>query len=99
MALRLLLPDGRIKHVRAVARVRQEGRGLEYVGALSDMTVARQAEVALLQAQAENAHMARIATLSELTASIAHEVNQPLAAIVTNGEAALRWLAAGQDRG
>jgi signal transduction histidine kinase len=42
--------------------------------------------------QAELAHAARVSTLGELTASIAHEVNQPLAAIVTNGEAALRWL-------
>ena len=43
--------------------------------------------------QAELAHVTRVTTLGELTASIAHEVNQPLAAIVTNGEATLRWLA------
>jgi signal transduction histidine kinase len=93
---RLLMPDGTVKHLRAVARARRgEGNGLEYVGALSDVTATRQAEHALLQAQAELAHVARIATLSELTTSIAHEVNQPLAAIVTNGEAGLRWL----DRG
>lgn len=49
-------------------------------------------EQALAQAHAELAHAARVATLGELTASIAHEVNQPLAAIVTNGNAALRWL-------
>jgi PAS domain S-box-containing protein len=46
----------------------------------------------LQQVQAEFAHAARISTLGELTASIAHEVNQPLAAIATNGEAGLRWL-------
>jgi len=45
-----------------------------------------------MHAQSELAHFARISTLGELTASIAHEVNQPLAAIVTSGEAGLRWL-------
>ena len=57
-----------------------------------DITERKQAEEALLAVQAELAHAARTATLGELTASIAHEVNQPLAAIVTNGQAALRWL-------
>ncbi|MHB0771226.1 PAS domain-containing sensor histidine kinase [Bradyrhizobium sp. 5.13L] len=57
-----------------------------------DITERRQTQDALLAAQAELAHAARVATLGELTASIAHEVNQPLAAIVTSGEAGLRWL-------
>ena len=57
-----------------------------------DITERKQAQDALLAAQAELAHAARVATLGELTASIAHEVNQPLAAIVTSGEAGLRWL-------
>ena len=57
-----------------------------------DITERRHAQDALLAAQAELAHAARVATLGELTASIAHEVNQPLAAIVTSGEAGLRWL-------
>lgn len=57
-----------------------------------DVTERKQAQDALLHAQAELAHAARVATLGELTASIAHEVNQPLMATVTNGEAALRWL-------
>ncbi len=57
-----------------------------------DVTERRQAQDALLAAQSELAHAARVATLGELTASIAHEVNQPLAAIVTSGEAGLRWL-------
>ena len=51
------------------------------------------AERMLQHVQAEFAHAARVATLGELTASIAHEVNQPLTAIVTNSEASLRWLA------
>jgi PAS domain S-box-containing protein len=57
-----------------------------------DISERRQSQNALLAAQAELAHAARVATLGELSASIAHEVNQPLAAIVTNGEAGLRWL-------
>jgi phosphoglycerate-specific signal transduction histidine kinase len=51
-----------------------------------------EAEVALQEAQAELAHIARALTVGELATSIAHEVNQPLAAIVTNAEACLRWL-------
>ncbi|WP_245328880.1 PAS domain S-box protein [Bradyrhizobium centrolobii] len=57
-----------------------------------DITERKQSQDALLAAQAELAHAARVATLGELSASIAHEVNQPLAAIVTSGEAGLRWL-------
>ena len=57
-----------------------------------DITERRDSQDALLAAQAELAHAARVATLGELTASIAHEVNQPLMAIVTAGEAGLRWL-------
>jgi C4-dicarboxylate-specific signal transduction histidine kinase len=58
-----------------------------------DVTESKHAQEALQQAQAELAHVTRVTTLGELTASIAHEVNQPLAAIVTSGEACLRWLA------
>jgi PAS domain S-box-containing protein len=57
-----------------------------------DITERERAQRALEQAQSALAHVSRISTLGELTASIAHEVNQPLAAIVTNGEACLRWL-------
>jgi C4-dicarboxylate-specific signal transduction histidine kinase len=57
-----------------------------------DITERNKTQEALQQAQAELAHVARLTTLGELTASIAHEVNQPLAAIVTNGEACLRWI-------
>lgn len=58
----------------------------------TDITERRRSQEALQKAQAELAHVTRVTTLGELTASIAHEVNQPLAAIVTNGEACLRWL-------
>ncbi|BDG74360.1 hypothetical protein Rmf_42890 [Roseomonas fluvialis] len=57
-----------------------------------DITERRQAQDALLAAQADLAHAARTATLGELSASIAHEVNQPLMAVVTDGQAGLRWL-------
>jgi PAS domain S-box-containing protein len=58
----------------------------------NDITERNRAQEALQLAQAELAHVSRLTTLGELTASIAHEVNQPLAGIVTNGEACLRWL-------
>jgi PAS domain S-box-containing protein len=66
-----------------------------YRGTGNDITAtirADHAEQALREAQAELAHVTRVTTLGELTASIAHEVNQPLAAVVANAEACLRWL-------
>jgi C4-dicarboxylate-specific signal transduction histidine kinase len=60
--------------------------------AIVDMTDKVKAQNDLVEMQANFAHAARISSLGELTASIAHEVNQPLAAITANGEAALRWL-------
>jgi PAS domain S-box-containing protein len=59
-----------------------------------DITERQRAEETLRQTQAELAHVARVATLGEMAASIAHEINQPLAAIVNNASASLRWLAA-----
>jgi PAS domain S-box-containing protein len=59
---------------------------------IMDVTERNRTQEALQQAQDQLAHVARVTTLGELTASIAHEVNQPLAAIVTNGQACLRWL-------
>ena len=67
-------------------------RPIEIMETNTDITARRQAQEALHRAQEELAHVTRVATLGELTASIAHEVNQPLAAIVTNGQACLRWL-------
>jgi PAS domain S-box-containing protein len=72
-----------------------KGRFLGYRGTGTDITAlirADQAEQALRKAQAELAHVTRVTMLGELTASIAHEVNQPLAAVVANAEASLRWL-------
>jgi PAS domain S-box-containing protein len=90
---RLLMPDGSVKHVHVVAHaVRSEAGQLEFIGAVVDVTATKQAEEKLHKAQAELAHVTRVTTLGELTASIAHEVNQPLAAVVANAEACLRWL-------
>lgn len=90
---RLLLPGGRVKHLHVVAHVTDglEGRQ-QLIGAVMDVTQARQTEMQLRQTQNELARASRITALGELSASIAHEVGQPLAAIVTNGEACLRWL-------
>ena len=71
------------------------GRFLGYRGVSTDITAvirAEQAEQALRKAQAELAHVTRVTTLGELTASIAHEINQPLAALITNAEACMSWL-------
>jgi PAS domain S-box-containing protein len=90
---RLLLPDGSVKNIRVVAHaVRNEAGQLEFNGALMDITAAKRAEEELIRAQRELARVARATTLGELTASIAHEINQPLGAMVANGNAGLRWL-------
>ncbi|MYM67865.1 PAS domain-containing protein [Pseudoduganella sp. FT55W] len=90
---RLLMPDGELKYVHVLARPRHTNDGeIEYLGALTDVTAAVLAEQALHRSQVQLAHATRVTMLGELAASIAHEVNQPLAAISTNGEACLRWL-------
>ena len=90
---RLLLPDGSIKHVHATAHaVEDASGGIEFVGAVTDVTARKRAEDKLHEAQAELAHVTRVTALGELAASIAHEVNQPLAAVVANAAACLRWL-------
>jgi PAS domain S-box-containing protein len=90
---RLLMPDGAIRHLHVVARAAtDEAARLQFVGAIMDVTEAKQAEQKLHEAQSELARVTRLTTLGELSASIAHEIGQPLAAIVTNGEACLRWL-------
>jgi PAS domain S-box-containing protein len=90
---RLLMPDGSVKYLHVVAHaLRDEAGELAFVGAVMDVTAAKRAEEAVHEAQAELAHVTRMTTLGELTASIAHEVNQPLTGIVINGAACLRWL-------
>ena len=90
---RLLMPDGSVKYVHVVAHaIRDQADRLEFIGAVVDVTATKQAEEKLHKAQMELAHVTRVTTLGELTASIAHEVNQPLTAVVANADAALRWL-------
>jgi len=90
---RLLLPDGSTRHVRAVAHAVRDPSGQpRFFGAVMDLTASKRAEEALNRARAELAHVSRVTTLSALTASIAHEVNQPLAGIITNAGTCLRML-------
>jgi two-component system, LuxR family, sensor kinase FixL len=70
----------------------KNGRPVAALETNTDITAGTRVQEALHKTQSALAHAARVATLGELSASIAHEVNQPLAAIVTNGEAAVRWL-------
>jgi C4-dicarboxylate-specific signal transduction histidine kinase len=90
---RFVTPDGRAIDVFMTA-VRPEVKndwGISIVGFI-DISERVRAREMLQRVQAEFAHAARVSMLGELTASIAHEVNQPLAAMRTNGETALRWL-------
>ncbi|MEX3936397.1 PAS domain-containing protein [Paraburkholderia phymatum] len=92
---RLLLPDGSIKYVHIQAHAtRHPQDGLDYIGAAQDMTERRESEEALLALRAELAHLSRVNSLGALTAAIAHEINQPLAGIVTNASTGLRMLSA-----
>jgi PAS domain S-box-containing protein len=93
----LRLKDGTTMYaaVSGIPRFDSCGRFLGYRGGACDVTAmvrANQLETSLRQAQVELAHITRLTTLGELTASIAHEVNQPLAGVVGNGAACLRWL-------
>jgi PAS domain S-box-containing protein len=92
-AFRILTDLGAVKHVRGVAHFVEQiaGRPM-FVGALQDVTESMVAEEALNRARAELARVARITSLSTLTASIAHEVNQPLSGIITNAATCLRML-------
>ncbi|PYN83058.1 MAG: hypothetical protein DMD96_03745 [Candidatus Rokuibacteriota bacterium] len=91
--------DGSVVYIAASGKpvFDADGRFLGYRGVSSDVTAAvraDQAEKALHQAQSELARVTRVTTLGELAASIAHEVNQPLAAIGADADACLNWLAA-----
>jgi PAS domain S-box-containing protein len=92
---RLLMPDHSVKYLHVVARAtRDQDGGLEYLGAVQDVTERRRSQEALDQARSELAHVARVTSLGALSASIAHEVSQPLSGIVTNASTCLRMLAA-----
>jgi signal transduction histidine kinase len=90
---RLRMPDEKVKHIQVVARAfRNEAGDVEFVGAVMDVTAMRVAERELHKTRTDLAHVTRVTSLGELTASIAHEVYQPLGAVVFNAEACMSWL-------
>ena len=92
---RLQMPDHSVKYLHMVAHAtRDQDDRLEYIGAIQDVTQRRLSDEALGKARSELAHVARVTTLGALTASIAHEVNQPLSGIITNASTGLRMLGA-----
>jgi PAS domain S-box-containing protein len=92
---RIVTRSGAVKHLHAVGRrIEQIADRPVYVGAIQDVSESKLAEQALSRANAELNRVARVTALSALTASIAHEVNQPLAGIITNASTCLRMLAA-----
>ena len=91
---RILLPNATIRYIHTVGHpvLGACGDPLQFVGSSTDITERKRAEESLRQAQADLAHVNRVTTMGELTASVAHEVNQPIAAAVTNAKTCLRWL-------
>jgi PAS domain S-box-containing protein len=95
---RILLPDGTVKYTHTVGHpvLNASGEVEQFVCTMMDVTERKKAEEAreaLRQAQTDLARVSRVTTMGELTASLAHEVNQPIAAASTNANTCLRWLA------
>jgi predicted ATPase/signal transduction histidine kinase len=88
-AFRLLMPDGAIRHLELLGE--PDGDDM-FVGVTSDVTERKSTETALRNARAELARVSQATIMGELAASIAHEINQPLASIVSNASASVRWL-------
>jgi PAS domain S-box-containing protein len=94
---RIVLPDGAIRYVQAVGHPVSSREPGELAGFLMDVTERRQADEereSLRQAQADLAHVTRVTTMGQLSASIAHEINQPIAAAIINADVASRMLRA-----
>src|SRR5271165_6858571 len=94
---RLLMADGSVKYVQAVAHrlTREDPEGLVFVGAITDITERKRAEEErerLRQLEADLAYMNRVSMMGELTASLAHEIKQPIAAAIIDANACMRWL-------
>jgi PAS domain S-box-containing protein len=89
--MRILLPDGTVKYIHTVGHpvLNASGVVVQFVGSSMDISNSKRAE----EAQADLAHVSRVTTMGELTASLAHEVKQPIAASLTNAKTCLRWLA------
>jgi len=95
---RLVMPDGKIKWVHGIGHpvLNSNGELVEMIGTTVDITERKRAEeerARLHRLETDLAHINRVSIMGELTASIAHEVNQPLSGVVSNGSACLRWLA------
>ena len=94
---RVVLPDGATKYLYGVGHpvFNPSGDVGEFVGILMDVTERRRADEErerLRQVQADLAHLSRVTTMGELTASLTHEIRQPISAAVTNAKTCLRWL-------
>src|SRR5262249_36667108 len=93
---RIIHPDKKVRDIHGVCHLVLDGSGevIEHVGTVVDITERKRAEVALQDARAELERVSRVTMMGELAASIAHEINQPLAGVVTSANAGLNWLAA-----
>jgi PAS domain S-box-containing protein len=95
---RIVHPGGDVRDIHTIGHpvLNPSGDVVEFVGTVMDVTERRQAEKErerLRQVQADLAHINRATTMGELTASLAHEINQPIAAAMTDARTCLRWLA------
>jgi PAS domain S-box-containing protein len=97
---RVVRPDGEVRIVHSQGDVVRDetGRPRRMFGTVQDITERRRAEELLRETQAELARVTHVTMLGEITASIAHEINQPLTAVVMNSNACRRWLAADPPR-
>jgi PAS domain S-box-containing protein len=90
---RMLAADGRVVWLRDVVSVVVENdRAVRLMGVMVDITRRKRTEEALRQAEADLAHATRVTTLGELTASLAHEIKQPISAAITDANTCMRWL-------
>ena len=94
MELRVVRPDGDVRSVTLTGRTERVGIGsdVRMIGAAMDVTARRRAEWEVGEQRRELAHLARVVTLGELSGALAHEIGQPLTAIMSNAQAALRIL-------
>jgi PAS domain S-box-containing protein len=93
---RITDPRGKMRWLQTVKRpiVESDGSASQVLGASTDITQRKEAELELRRQRGELAHVARISIMGELAASLAHELNQPLTAILSNAQAALRFMQA-----
>src|SRR5262249_58849921 len=91
---RIVHPSGAVRDIHSTGHpvFSPSGHLIEYTGTVIDITERKRAEAALHEARAELEAVSRVTTMGELAASISHEVNQPLAGVVTSANAGLNWL-------